>query len=72
MNDDHDKDMLEENTSNFQGQKSLAYEFSTSDKVAAEKEDVKPILGSLKLKNMNRLIFGQIDIKSIRNEKSNL
>ena len=72
MNDDHDKDMLEENTSNFQGQKSLAYEFSTLDNVAAKKEDVKSTLGSLKLKNMNRLIFGQIDIKSIRNEKSNL
>ena len=72
MNDDHDKDMLEENTSNFQDQKSLTYEFSTLDKVAAKKEDVKSTLGSLKLKNMNRLIFGQIHIKSIRNEKSNL
>ena len=72
MNDDHDKDMLEENTSNFQDQKSLTYEFSTLDKVAVKKEDVKSTLGSLKLKNMNRLIFGQIDIKSIRNEKSNL
>ena len=64
--------MLDENTSNFQGQKSLTYEFSTLDKVATEKEDIKSTLGSLKLRNMNRLIFGQLDINSIRNEKSNL
>ena len=41
MNDDHDKEMLDENTNNFQGQKSLTYEFSTLDKVATEEEDVK-------------------------------
>ena len=41
MNDDHDKEMLNENTNNFQGQKSLTYEFSTLDKVATEEEDVK-------------------------------
>ena len=64
--------MLDENTSNFQGQKSLTYEFSTLDKVATEKEDIKSTLGSLKLRNMNRLIFGHIDINSIRNKKSNL
>ena len=72
MNDDHDKEMLDENTNNFQGQKSLTYEFSTLDKVATEEEDVKSTLGSLKLRNMNSLVFGQIDINSIRNEKSNL
>ena len=54
MNDDHDKEMLDENTNNFQGQKSLTYEFSTLDKVATEEEDVKSTLGSLKLRNMNR------------------
>ena len=27
MNDDHDKEMLDQNTSNSQGQKSLTYEF---------------------------------------------
>ena len=72
MNDDQDKEMLDENTSNFQSQKSLTYEFSTLDKVATEEEDVKSTLGSLKLRNINRFIFGQIDINSIRNEKSNL
>ena len=60
--------MLDENTTNFQGQKSLNYEFSTLEKVASEQEDVKSSLGSLKLWNVNRLIFGQININSIRNE----
>ena len=72
MNDDHDKEVLDDNTSNFQGQKNLTYEVSTLDKVETEKEDVKSTLGSLKLRNMNCLIFGQIDINSIKNEKSNL
>ena len=72
MNDDHDKEVLDDNTSNFQGQKNLTYEVSTLDKVETEKEDVKSTLGSLKLRNMNCLIFGQIDISSIKNEKSNL
>ena len=72
MNDDHDKEVLDDNTSNFQGQKNLTYEVSTLDKVETEKEDVKSTLGSLKLRNMNRLIFGQIDINSIKNENSNL
>ena len=67
MNDDHDKEMLDENTNNFQGQKSLTYDFSTLDKVATEEEDVKPCLCRLKLRNVNRLIFGQININSIRN-----
>ena len=49
MNDDYDKKMLDENTSNFQGQKSLTYEFSNLDKVATE-EDAKSSLGSLKLR----------------------
>ena len=31
MNDEHDKEILDENTSNFQGQKSLTYEFLTLD-----------------------------------------
>ena len=60
--------MLDENTTNVQGQKSLTYEFSTSDKVATEEEDVRSILGSLKLRNMNRLIFVQINVNFIRNE----
>ena len=71
MNDDHDKEMLDEKHQQISGSKSLTYEFSTLDKVATE-EDVKSNLGSLKLRNMNSLIFGQIDINSIRNEKSNL
>ena len=60
--------MLDENTTNVQGQKSLTYEFSTLDKVATEEEDVRSILGSLKLRNMNRLIFVQINVNFIRNE----
>ena len=32
MNDDREKEMLDENTNNLQGQKSLNYEFSTLDK----------------------------------------
>ena len=55
----------------FSGSKSLTYEFSTLDKVATEEEHVKSNLGTLKLRNINRLIFGQIDTNS-RNEKSNL
>ena len=46
MNNDQDKEMLDENTSNFQSQKSLTYEFSTLDKVATEEEDVKSSMGS--------------------------
>ena len=71
MNDDHDKEMLDENTNNFQGQKSLTYEFSTLDKVATEEEDVKSTLGSLKLRNMNSFHF-RSNRKFIKNEKSNL
>ena len=33
-----------------------------------EEEEVKSSLGSLKLRNLNRLIFGQINIYSIRNK----
>ena len=36
MNDDRDIEMLDENINNFQGQKSLTYEFSALDKVATE------------------------------------
>ena len=72
MNDDHDKEMLDEKHQQISGLKSLTYEFSNLDKVATEEEDVKSNLGSLKLRNMNSLIFGQMDINSIRNEKSNL
>ena len=69
MNDDYDKKVLDENTSPLQRQKNLTYEFSTVDKVAAEEEDVKSSLGSLKLRNVNPLIFGQISINSIRNKR---
>ena len=34
MNDEHDKETLD--TSNFRGQKSLTYEFSTLDKTVKE------------------------------------
>ena len=67
MNDDYDKEISSENTSNFQDQKTLTYGFSTLDKVATEEEAVKSSLGSLKLRNVNRLIFGLISINSIRN-----
>ena len=36
MNDENDKEILDENTSNFQGQKSLTYEFSTLDETVKE------------------------------------
>ena len=72
MNDEHDKEMLDEKHQQFSGSKNLTYKFSTLDNVATEEEDVQSNLGSLKLRNMNSLIFGQIDINSIRNEKSNL
>ena len=68
MNDDHGKEILDENTNNFQSQKSLTYEFSTLDKFATEQEDLKSSLCSLKLRNVNRLIFVQININSIRNK----
>ena len=68
MNDDHGKEMLDENTNNFQSQKSLTYGFSTLDKVATEEEDVNSSLCDLKLRNVNRLIFDQININSIRNK----
>ena len=48
MNDEHDKEILDENTSNFQGQKSLTYEFSTLDETVKE-EGVKSSLCNLKL-----------------------
>ena len=44
MNDDHDKEILDENTNNFQGQNSLTYEFSTLRKVSTEEENVKSSL----------------------------
>ena len=59
--------MLDEHTNNFQRQNILTYEFSNLDKVATE-EDVKSSLCSLKLRNVDRLIFGQININSIRNK----
>ena len=68
INDDHEKEMINKNTSNFQGQKTLTYEFSSLDQVTTEEEDVKSSLRSLKLRNVNRLIFGQINISSIRNK----
>lgn len=60
--------MLDENTRNFQSQKNLTYEFSILDKIKIEEEDVKSSLGSLKLRNVIRLDFSQIDINSIRNK----
>ena len=68
MNDDRDKEILNENTNNFQRQNSLIYEFSTLDKIATEEKDVKSSLRSLKLRNVHRLIFGQISINSFRNK----
>ena len=61
MNDVHDKEILDENTGNFPSQKSPTYEFSTLDETVKEEEGVKSSL------NLNRLIFGQININSIRN-----
>ena len=68
MNDEHDKEMLDENTSNSQGQKSLTYEFSTLDETVKEEEGVNSSLCNLKLRNLNRLIFGQIKTNSVRNK----
>ena len=68
MNDEHGKEILDENTSNFQGQKSLTYEFSTLDETVKEEVGVKLSLCNLKLRNLNRLIFGEININSIRNK----
>ena len=67
INDEHGKEVLDENTSNFQSQKSLTYEFLTLDETVKE-EDVKSSFCNLKLRNLNRLIFGQININSIRNK----
>ena len=36
MNNDHGKEMSDENINNFWGQKSLTYKFSTLDEVAKE------------------------------------
>ena len=44
MNYEHDKEMLDENTSNIQGQKSLTCEFSTLHKTVKEEEGVKSSL----------------------------
>ena len=66
LNDDHNKEMFDESTNNFQCQKILTYKFSTLYEVAKEKEDLKSSPCNLKLRNVNRLIFGQIDINSIR------
>ena len=63
VNDDYNKEIMHENTNNFQSQKNLSYEFSALDKAATEES-----LGSLKLRNVNRLIFVQININSIRNK----
>ena len=60
--------MLDENTRNFQSQKNLTYEFPILDKIKIEEEDVKSSLGSLKLRNVIRLDFSQININSIRNK----
>ena len=65
-NDDYDKKMLEENTHNLQSQNNLTYDLSILYKVTTEEEDIKSSLGSLKLRNLNCLIFGQININSIR------
>ena len=68
MNNGRDKKMFDENTNNFQGQNNLAYEFSTLDEVAKAEEDAKSSLCNLKLRNVNHLILGQININSIRNK----
>ena len=60
--------MIDENTRNFQSQKNLTYEFSILDKIKIEEEEVKSSLGSLKLRNVIRLDFSQININSIRNK----
>ena len=60
--------MFDENANNFQDQNNLAYEFSTLDEVAKAEEDAKSSLCNLKLRNVNHLILGQININSIRNK----
>ena len=60
MNNDYNKGMLDEKTNNLQSQNNLTYDFSALDKVKTE-EDIKSSLDSLKLRNVNRLVFGQIN-----------
>ena len=67
VNDGYDKEILDKNTSNLQSQENLTYEFPTLDKVATEDKDTMSSLGNLKLRNVNCLIFGQINSNSIRN-----
>ena len=58
VNDDYDKEVSDENTSNLQSQKNLACEFSNLDKGATEEEEkVKSSLGVLKLRNVKSLNF---------------
>ena len=65
MNDEHDKEMLDENTSK---QKSQNYEFSATDETVKEGGGIKSSLYNLKLRNLNCLIFSQININSITNK----
>ena len=60
--------MLDENTNNLQNQKNITNHFLTLDKVATEAAGTKPSQGSLKLRAVNRLIFGQTNISSTRNK----
>ena len=68
MNDDHGKEMLDENTNSCQGLNSLTYEFSTLDKVATGEKSIKSSLCSLKLRNANCFILSKIYINSITNK----
>ena len=60
--------MLDENTSSIHSQKNLTYLFSNLEEVTTEEDDINSSLGSLKLRNVNRLILSQININPIKNK----
>ena len=60
--------MLDENTSSIHSQKNLTYLFSNLEEVTTEEGDINSSLGSLKLRNVNRLILSQININPIKNK----
>ena len=60
--------MLDESTNNLKNQKNVTNEFSALGRVATGDVGTKSSLGSLKLRNLNHLIFDQFSIISIRNK----
>ena len=52
----------------FKSLKNLTYVFSNLEEVTTEEGDINSSPGSLKLRNVNRLILSQININSFRNK----